>query len=91
VIVVVKFECVGCSLVSVGRKLLLELVVISIVVWSITWTVAEAERVLLVNIVGGLLADVVVELEFVGCSLVIVGETLLVKMVAISNIFWLIT
>jgi hypothetical protein len=44
-----------------------------------------------VNIVGGLLVVVVVELEFVGCLLVIVGEKLLLELVAISDVGWPIT
>ena len=63
----VELEFVGCSLVIVGETLLLGLVAISNVVWPITWTVSEAWRKWLVNIVGSLLVVIVVGLEFVGC------------------------
>jgi hypothetical protein len=75
VVGVVEEVFVGCSLVNVGRKLslvsvgrnlLLELVAVSNVIWSITWTISEVWRILLVIIVKGLLAVVVVELELVG-------------------------
>ena len=52
-------------LVVVGRNLLLELVVISDVVWSIILAVAPVWSILLVICVGNLLAVVVVRLALV--------------------------
>jgi hypothetical protein len=58
-VVVVRLELVGCSVVIVGEKLLVRLVVVSDV-WPIIWTISDIWWIWLVIIVRVLLVVIVV-------------------------------